>query len=333
VAGAPELIPEGEVTALSLVALVVLTGWVVAWGLSNIGFYLLQFVHWLLRRTIGRIPLIGGTIDSTIDGWLQQLTNRLGAAITSSEAHIGLAWHNLARQVDHLGRELYGLATLSLIIAKIMTGQATWKDYQSLLRRLKSEIAAGVRSGEHALQRIGVGEKAVTRTVGANLAPRIRTIEHELDHVFTPELRVLRERVKSLEDGSIEAFRWIRTHPLSVGATAFAGAVAIALQRLGGSWIRCSNWNRIGRSVCGLPLSLIEGLLGDLIDVLIIADICELTKLMIRVAESSIVQDALGGIVTGMDELLLCQGVDRPPALDGYWTALPSAQTFAALPA
>jgi hypothetical protein len=78
---------------------------------------------------------------------------------------------------------------------------------------------------------------------------------------------------------------------------------------------------------------LLDELLAGVIDVLVIADLCQLTKLLIEVAESSEVQTVISGIIEGMDELLQCQGVERPPALAGYWTEPPPAQPFAALPA
>ena len=78
---------------------------------------------------------------------------------------------------------------------------------------------------------------------------------------------------------AINTWRWIRTHPLSLASTAFAGAVAIALQRIGASWIRCNNWNRIGRQVCGVPTSEIDSLLGLLVGAAALADFRELVKL------------------------------------------------------
>lgn len=55
--------------------------------------------------------------------------------------------------------------------------------------------------------------------------------------------------------------------------------VATALATLGVSWIRCNNWKRLGRGVCGLPSSAITDLLGLITDVFILADICEVIKL------------------------------------------------------
>ena len=80
--------------------------------------------------------------------------------------------------------------------------------------------------------------------------------------VLEPSIAGLRARTKALEHGAVRTFDWIRAHPGTLAATAFAGAVAAALTKLGGGWIRCKNWRSIGKHVCGLPNALIEALLG-----------------------------------------------------------------------
>lgn len=100
----------------------------------------------------------------------------------------------------------------------------------------------------------------------------------------------------------------------SLVGLAAAGLVATALARLGVSWIRCNNWKRLGRGICNLPAAAISDLLGLLTDVLILADICEVVKLL---------QDAYALVEQPLAELVgdvggaLCHGdFDAPPALE-----------------
>lgn len=65
----------------------------------------------------------------------------------------------------------------------------------------------------------------------------------------------------------------------TLAGTVGAAIVATALARLGVSWIRCTNWKRLGRGICGLPSSVISDILGLLTDIFILADICEVIKL------------------------------------------------------
>src|SRR6185437_17083086 len=114
---------------------------------------------------------------------------------------------------------------------------------------------------------------------------------------------------------------WIRAHPLSLATGAFAGAVAVALQRLGGSWIRCGNWNRIGRSVCGLPLSLIEDLLAASIVSFAVVDMCEFASVAQDVAHAFVPE--LLALVDIEDALIGCHGATGVPVLTLPPTQLP----------
>lgn len=71
----------------------------------------------------------------------------------------------------------------------------------------------------------------------------------------------LRERTISLENGAVKTFEWIRTHPLSGVTGIFAGAVAVALARLGYGFIRCRNWRNLGRRLdCGMGAWILKSL-------------------------------------------------------------------------
>jgi hypothetical protein len=74
---------------------------------------------------------------------------------------------------------------------------------------------------------------------------RIRTREDTLSRDQTK----LRERTDSIEHGAIKTWEWIRTHPLSAATGLFAGAVAVALSRLGWGVLRCRSWQNLGRSL------------------------------------------------------------------------------------
>jgi len=96
------------------------------------------------------------------------------------------------------------------------------------------------------------------------------TLPHSIGRVRTREEALardqakLRERTGLLERGAEKTFEWIRTHPLSAVTGVFAGAVAVALTRLGFGFLRCKSWKNVGkRLTCGMG-SWVLGLL-DLI--------------------------------------------------------------------
>lgn len=121
--------------------------------------------------------------------------------------------------------------------------------------------------------------------------------------------------------------RLARLEKLGVGGLA-AGAVALALAKLGVSWIRCNNWKRLGRGVCNLPSSVISDILGLITDVFILADICEVIKLTDDAF--GIVEGPLASFVGNVGGAL-CHGDYPEQAWPGlaYSTATPELNALA----
>lgn len=112
--------------------------------------------------------------------------------------------------------------------------------------------------------------KAVSRSLDAYKAhtdPRIARATHAIDVTLpnaisgirtaedslSSDLARLRARTKALEDGAVDTWQWIQSHPLSSVSGVFAGAVAIALARLGFGFLRCSAWkNAASKITCGM---------------------------------------------------------------------------------
>lgn len=95
--------------------------------------------------------------------------------------------------------------------------------------------------------------------------------------------------------------------------SAAAGLVAVAIATLGVSWIRCTNWKRLGRGFCNLPASAISHLLGLITDIFVLADVCRVVELL---------EDALKTIEPELAAFIgevggaLCHGdFEAPPVL------------------
>ena len=89
---------------------------------------------------------------------------------------------------------------------------------------------------------------AIAVTIPQDIA-RVRDGEDALSR----DLAKLRARTKALEDGAADTFDWIRAHPLSGVTAVFAGAVAVALSRMGFGFLRCNNWKNLGKRItCGM---------------------------------------------------------------------------------
>jgi hypothetical protein len=141
----------------------------------------------------------------------------------------------------------------------------------------------------HAAERkLGAEVKADERRI-AHLRPQVAHATHAVDVALPRDIAGLRkrnetlsrdqaklkERTGALEDGALDTWKWIRTHPLAATTGVFAGAVAIALQRFGLGNLRCRNFtNLLKHYGCGfgtllarlLPLAVLLAVAFDFPD-------------------------------------------------------------------
>jgi hypothetical protein len=280
VAAAPELIPEGVTVSEALGPL----GQVAAFGFVVGCIYVIDAFVRALFGTVsgvtGWIPYLNKVTAAPIHSIEQKVTSALGSAEHYFDNRIGVSLHKLARIGDHIGRELYGLALASLTIAKIMAGSVQPGDLARIWHYLTGAWKTAAHQASVALHKIESLAHITAKSVNVNALPRLRTVERTIDRTLKPEIKTLRDQVKALEDGAVGTFKWIRAHPLSATTAAFTAAVAVAIGRLGMGWTRCSNWNKIGKTVCGVNSSEIDALLGLLVGVAALEDYQQLVKLM-----------------------------------------------------
>jgi hypothetical protein len=107
----------------------------------------------------------------------------------------------------------------------------------------------------------------------------VKVIEHDVAHVITHDLPYAGAAARAAEDRAISTYKWLAKHRSVFLTGVFTGAVAWALSRVGGSWIRCKNWREIGKRVCRVPWPVIEGLLGLLAIEIALHDLRRTTQL------------------------------------------------------
>jgi hypothetical protein len=257
----------------------VILGWTVGLAVCLLVVYFAKAFFGLAGGLLGKLPVVGGWIDSGLTSIEHKIVSVMSGAAASCDARMGAAFHEMARLVDWLGEEISRIANDVWTLAAHVVAHVTPAELTALSRNFYARLFTIEGNAERALRRIDTAEKRLARGIGADVLPRVKSLEGEFAHTIEHDIASLRARERALEDGAINTWRWIRTHPLSLASTAFAGAVAIALQRIGASWIRCNNWNRIGKSVCGVPASEIESLLGLLVGAAALANFRELVKL------------------------------------------------------
>jgi hypothetical protein len=282
-AAEPELIPVEIGLAEALAVLGKLAAVVFVLGCIYVvhGFVIALFGF--ADRAVGWIPWFGHVATAPLHKIEQKVIHELAKAEQSIDSYVGHSWHQLARLVRKVAAEFYGLAgELLHIVALIerLWGPATiLRVVKALLHPIRTALAI-----EHAAIRVLHGAEARLRhMVVEGVLPRLGRIEHELDHVVEHDIAALRARTRTLEQEALREFRWLRSKPWLVVSAAFVGAVAIALRRLGLGWLRCRNVRSVGKRLCGMPVGLLEDLLGLALGFELLVDPEEIARIALDV--------------------------------------------------
>ncbi len=163
-------------------------------------------------------------------------SSNLATANAAADAIERLRFHVIPREIS----------AATLPIAK--TARQAQADAKTALAR-EHALSESFTTSHRAQVKLNVH---YTHAIDVTLPRRIGQINTREDALSRDQAK-LKERTTSLENGAIKTFEWIASHPLSAATSVFAGAVAIALQRIGWGVLRCRSWQKLGRSLtCGM---------------------------------------------------------------------------------
>ena len=265
--------------ALATLPLVEIVWWLGVFIFCWLCLKIAQAILGVTGSAVGWIPFVGGFVAHKIEDVAHKIAGVMGAAMGFADQRVAAAIHDLARLTDWIGREIASHANLLLTIAEALTGTlpASYllKELHNLERIGKAAQSTAIGIGHDIPQRV----EGAARGIEAGVNQRITSLDRELNRALDRTIPGLAGEIHGLERGATRTWDWILRHPRTVASTAFAGAVAWALARIGVSWIRCNNWKRIGREVCGTDGQLITDALGLLAAGAVIADFRELVKI------------------------------------------------------
>lgn len=280
------LAPAGPVFTPALAGLFIIAACIVAIGMCKLVDAISRSFFGTLGGAVGWIPFAGRVVKHSLHSIEQKISHGLGAAERKLDALVAASWHNLARLVHYMAREIEGAAVTAWHLAQ----QA-----HAFVRRreMSHEIKAAVkpvRAQAIAAERVGrlarAEARAVEQAVAQGVYPRIRAGEAYDRAVAMPSIRSARAEARIAEEAAIRAYKWLikRKHAYLTGA--FVGAAAWALTRLGGGWIRCANWRKIGKRVCRMPTTLIDALLGIALATELVIDPEEVANVALGVVDT-----------------------------------------------
>jgi hypothetical protein len=321
-AAAPELIPEGVELADAAAPLGRLAACIFVLGCLYVVDAFCRALFGSAGGVVGWIPYANKVLESPIHKIEQKVSSALGRAESYFDNQIGVSFHQLARVVDHIGRELFGLAEAAWIVAALALALMNPAQWKHLWATLTHKTGATLDYTKHMAKHADRANRATRAQAIPQTLPKLGRLERELDHVIDHDIAGLRARDRAITDELTKVWHRVKALDRVAGVGVLTGVVALALARLGGSWIRCSNWRRIGRSVCGLPLGLIEELLGATILGFAVTDMCDFAEGAQLIARA--IAPALDELVAVENALIGCHGASAPADLSVGTPALPA---------
>ena len=236
---------------------------------------------WLISA-LESVPLIGGklagpfkTVERTIVDACQSIENGCDSAM-------GTVWHNTARLMDWTWKELRShAAAIASIASPVGALVAAFHGIRSLvhdLTRAGHSVNAAVKTltrEYHGIERrVKSLEQDVSKGIGSDVLPRVRTLEREIGKVDGKIAAGVADP-EAAASNDVSALRsYIEDTFLSSATDAITAAVAVALTALGLGGLRCSSLlSSLSKRGCGLWQGL-EDVLGLLFDAVIFVDLC-----------------------------------------------------------
>lgn len=245
-----------------------------------------------LANVIGAVRLPGilgggrifGFLADALTGIDNEIRHALGVGIAALQTTWNEAVSYTAQAIHWIGHEIGALAH--------DTAQAV----ETLSVRQVTNVYKKVNPG-------------LARRVGA-LAAAVAALTRQLEHVIAREARVAKAKAQAVEHaialpapiaipktlpkvGTIEreadaALARIRDFARRFGPAALLGTLAFALGRLGITWARCSNVNKLGKRACGMNPDLLESLLADTLLIAGTLSLVEFAHEMVDVTDTAV---------------------------------------------
>lgn len=245
-----------------IVALTLICATLVAIGIVIVLDAFARAVVGGLAQVLGRIPGLGAVLSSPVNAVVHWMGGVFGEAEAKLDAVLARFLHELALLWRWTVFEIRDLSKLTWTLATVALGTTLVDAIRKALHWIEGRVTAA----EH---RIGAAEHRLVALIGSTeatilhwLAPRVLSLEHTVEGVIEYDVAGLRSRADRIVRELDAIWNRIRHADALIGTAALTGIVAVALSRLDLSWVRCRNWNRLGKSVCGIPFGLLDDLLG-----------------------------------------------------------------------
>ena len=254
--------------------------------------------------------------NQSVVAWLQHVRAGSEVEIAWSIRTMRLIWQAQAEAIDWLASEtaetfdklIHGHLPkwARYVIPETLLASLVLKYVKGEIAKLRPEVVKTVKVVEHAVPQTVTKIVHAVREGAIELPGWVIHIPREIHNIVDQAGR-LEHRLRKVET--------------IFGATAFAAALA----NVWGIPFRCARsggpMGRLARSLCGLSGQALNDLLGLVVDVLIVEDVCQVIVLLEDAL--SLVQGPLNGFVDVVDGALCHGDYDAPPVVNVPALSLP----------
>jgi len=310
----PLLVPQFDAALVSLGLLVLL---IVALGLINLMDAFVRAFFGAIDRGVGWIPWLGHVITQPVDKIGQKAINILGTAEQKVDKQIGRWFGSLAKLIEWVGHEIRRHAGLLSILATVMVGPAAVGLIKATFHAIRYEIKHAKAQLAYLYHELAVVIPNRAKALERSLGHRIAHAAAVAGGVIVHDIPGIRAGLRSLHEALDKWRARLRSLEKRLGRTAILAAVIAALAKLGIGWARCSNWNKLGKAGCRLPVHFLNDLIAIIADFTVLTNLCTVIAWLedgYAVVEGplvALISDATQGVCHGKS----FQGVtlDPPP--------------------
>ncbi len=257
---------------------------ILALALAFIGIKIIQ----ALFGPLFGLPVVGGAIEGAVHKMNQSVSNAAGHVVSGADHAVGTSLHTIARFIDRtLGTFKNQAKALFLASVVVQALAVAFHAVRALVHRAE-HIGHGLNAAVRTLtkeyhgieHRVKVLERDVSKGIGADVLPRIKTLEREVDHVEGSVIPAIQHAEADAAQSISNLYDWIKSKANIAGVGTFAFAVATIIGADVLKLFKCPTFlnKTLGRG-CGLWNGL-EDLFGLFIDGLFFLDLCQVVPLV-----------------------------------------------------
>lgn len=334
-----------------LVPLALLAVFIIALGLVQAGRYVTEMFVQLVKKTVGRIPLIGGTIARPAEALGKIIVTYMGRAAATCERKVAAYFRDVATVLVDLAAEITGeaVALAALVwwlVNKVGVHKLPYR--QRIAERKANAISAEQKRQQKLIAQINRAldknptQKPIIVTTPAPPTIVRQTVTINKTFIQAAALTIptfpkmlprwvhaMRRKLPQLQRGQLTLRKRVTHIERRFTNRRFDGMVARAMNRLGIGWTRCTTVQRLGRELCRSGPGWLNPLLLNLVPLLLITDLCAVFKagrVLANLSEPVVME--LVHVAGAAD---LCSGLQGPGELHVARAALAQSDPLLAL--